>query len=442
VAAGLRGPWRLAARSLFRQRTRTSAMVAAICAISAVAVAGAAVGLASERTDRREHALDALPRDLVRVEARQYYDDRIEVEPPAGVLDRAAEQAAAVLPGAEAYTISDAVAPGPRSKPVIRATGVVPAGSAGDEGPVAIGLLPERATIADDQFRDAYGLDAAVRHQLDEVGAVWFGPVPGRATLEATSYPVPLPAPDPNGTLRAEVLPGDTVSFPAAIVEPEHGHGYGTDGELLLTPQKADELGWTSLATEVVLRTPEPLTGAQRHAIDDLGLAAEAAREDAAADAAADPAGAPLTSDLFVRLGYQGPRLGVGPGIIETVPSAVALAFALLVLAIGLALAAVETRDERDVLAALGAAPRTLRRTNGTKAFLLTLLGGAIALPVGLLPVAVSRQLGGDSTVIVPWTTIALLLVAVPVVAALVTSTATRAALRFRPIQVSTATFE
>jgi hypothetical protein len=395
--------------------------------------------LATERRDRSEHALEALPRDLVRVEARQHYDDLIEKEPPAGVLDRAADQAAAALPEAERYAISDAVAPGPRSKPVIRATDVVPAGSSGDEGPVAIGLLPERATIADDQFRAAYGVDAAVRHQLDEVGAVWFGPVPGRATLEATSYPLPLPPPDPNGNSLAGTLPGDTVSFAAAIVRPAHGHGYGTDGELLLTPRKADELGWTAVPAEVVFRTPDPLTGAQRDAVDDIVLAAEAAQQ----RAAADPDQAALTRDLFVRLDYEGPRLDVGPGIIETVPTAVALAFVLLVLAVGLALAAVETRDERDVLAALGAAPRTLRRTTGTKAFLLTVLGGAIAVPVGLLPVAVISHLdGGDSTVLVPWTTIALLLVAVPLVAALVTSTATRAALRFRPVRVSTATFE
>ena len=43
---------------------------------------------------------------------------------------------------------------------------------------------------------------------------------------------------------------------------------------------------------------------------------------------------------------------------------------------------------------------------------------------------------------IVPWTTITLLLVAVPLLAALITSTATRAALRFGPVRVSTATFE
>jgi len=107
-----------------------------------------------------------------------------------------------------------------------------------------------------------------------------------------------------------------------------------------------------------------------------------------------------------------------------------ALLFALFVVAVGLALAAAETRDERDVLAALGAAPRTVRRANGCKAFLLTLLGGAVAVPVGLLPVAVSSRLAEDDTLslVVPWRTIALLVVAVPLLAAAVTAAATAAA--------------
>jgi len=102
---------------------------------------------------------------------------------------------------------------------------------------------------------------------------------------------------------------------------------------------------------------------------------------------------------------------------------------ALLVVAIGLALAAAESCDERDVLAVLGAPPRTLRRTNGGKAFLLTLLGGAVAVPVGLLPVAVVTRVARDGfPVVVPWRTIGLVVVAVLLLAA--------------AVRVSTATFD
>jgi hypothetical protein len=87
--------------------------------------------------------------------------------------------------------------------------------------------------------------------------------------------------------------------------------------------------------------------------------------------------------------------------------------------------------------------PRTLRRTSAGKAFLLTLLGGAVAVPVGLLPVAVITRLASDGLpVVVPWRTIALLVVAVPLVAAAAASTATRLAGRYRPLRISTATFD
>ena len=66
-----------------------------------------------------------------------------------------------------------------------------------------------------------------------------------------------------------------------------------------------------------------------------------------------------------------------------------------------------------------------------------------MAVPVGFLPVAVvTRLLADDFPVVVPWRTIALIVVAVPVLAAIVTSTATRVASRYRPVQISTASFD
>ncbi len=50
------------------------------------------------------------------------------------------------------------------------------------------------------------------------------------------------------------------------------------------------------------------------------------------------------------------------------------LILVLAVVAIGLSLAAAESRDERDVLLAVGASPMTLRRVAATKAWVLTLV--------------------------------------------------------------------
>jgi putative ABC transport system permease protein len=137
---------------------------------------------------------------------------------------------------------------------------------------------------------------------------------------------------------------------------------------------------------------------------------------------------------------YRGPDGALATvGLIETAPAAVALLFALGVVAIGLALAAAESADERNLLIALGAPPRTLRRTNGAQALLLTLLGALVAVPIALGPLAVLCRLGGDDLpFVVPWRTIALVVVAVPLAAAGLSAVATRD----RRWQVSTATFD
>ena len=414
VAAGLRGPWRLAARSLFRQRTRTSALVSAICAISAVAVAVAALGLAMEQDERQKDLIGDMPSDVVRIRADAFGIAGLEER--ADSVDGAVRQAVVALPDAERFAISTAVSP------VLVRDFVPDDPRFGDDS----WPIPEHAFVVDDPFRHAYDLHATTRRLLDRVGAVWLGPAPGRTTIDTvTAVPAavdtaavgqPSDGLVPSELAPRDVAPGQPITFEAAVVGPEHADGLGMPGELLVTPQRAQELGLDTSRTEVVLRTPEPLTAAELAEVDRLRLVLEAER------------GNGSTSTAWV-WNYQ-PSLYVGPGIIETVPAAVALLFALFVVAVGLALAAAETRDERDVLAALGAAPRTVRRANGCKAFLLTLLGGAVAVPVGLLPVAVSSRLAEDDTLslVVPWRTIALLVVAVPLLAAAVTAAATAAA--------------
>ncbi|MBA2496608.1 MAG: hypothetical protein H0V33_05840 [Acidimicrobiia bacterium] len=112
-------------------------------------------------------------------------------------------------------------------------------------------------------------------------------------------------------------------------------------------------------------------------------------------------------------------------------------------IAVSLALAASETRDERDVLVVAGAAPSTMRRTSGRKALLLSGLGAALAVPVGFLPVAVFTAVSSDDLPLVfPWRVVLLLLVAVPVVAAAVTTVGSGIVLRLRPVRVSTMAFD
>ena len=112
-------------------------------------------------------------------------------------------------------------------------------------------------------------------------------------------------------------------------------------------------------------------------------------------------------------------------------------------MAVNLALSAAETRDERDVLTIAGAAPGMMSRTNGYKAALLTGMGSLLAIPVGLLPVAVFlRAYGTSKPFVFPGAVVALLVVAVPVAAGLVTGAASALALRVRPVHISTMAYD
>ncbi len=137
------------------------------------------------------------------------------------------------------------------------------------------------------------------------------------------------------------------------------------------------------------------------------------------------------------------PSAVVNPHLLEALLTSAAFLLSLFVVAVSLALAAAETRDERDVLVVVGAPPPTVRRTSGRKALLLSLLGAALAVPVGFLPVSVfTAASDANLPLVFPWRVVALLLVAVPLMAAAVTTACSRLALRLRPVRVSTMAFD
>jgi putative ABC transport system permease protein len=93
-------------------------------------------------------------------------------------------------------------------------------------------------------------------------------------------------------------------------------------------------------------------------------------------------------------------------------------AVALAILAVVLALLGAESRRDRAILVAVGAEPRTRRRLAGVNAILVAGLAGILAVPTGFAPMAVqeiSRRVG--EVVVVPWATIAFVLLGVPVIA-------------------------
>jgi len=107
--------------------------------------------------------------------------------------------------------------------------------------------------------------------------------------------------------------------------------------------------------------------------------------------------------------------------------TAVALLLLAAIVTVGLALAAQDSRGEAQVLTALGAPPRTLRRVGAFRPALLVLVAALISIPAGLLPAAAVVAVSRDDAFPTPAQpfrvdlgTIALVLIAAPIAVALV----------------------
>jgi ABC-type antimicrobial peptide transport system permease subunit len=120
-----------------------------------------------------------------------------------------------------------------------------------------------------------------------------------------------------------------------------------------------------------------------------------------------------------------------------------ALLFTLIVVAIGLSLSAAESRDERDVLASIGAKPSAMRRVAGLKAAWLALAGGLLAIPTGYLPLwagvaATTSNRDVDVGTPFPWWIALGVVIAIPIVAGLGAWLASFVAQTVRPVRMST----
>lgn len=94
---------------------------------------------------------------------------------------------------------------------------------------------------------------------------------------------------------------------------------------------------------------------------------------------------------------------------------------ALIVVAVALALAAAESRADQRTLQAVGADPRLGRTVAAWRATLLAGLAAVLAVPAGLAPAwgLVRAAIQSSDLFVIPWTTIAVTTVGVPLVAAL-----------------------
>jgi putative ABC transport system permease protein len=396
----LRGAWRFAARSLARQRTRTAAVVSAVCVTTALALAAASLVLAAAAQDERHRtrlAADHVVLTSYLGDAYRTPDGDLPVVRPRAVPEDLVAGVLRALPGARRVDLPRVARPAPAE---LRDAAYVPAGRPdGYEVPDT-----SAATVATEDALRAYGADDEVREALAADGAVGFAYDGGHLTLPTSA-----------GPLRVRMLRRPSAgAFPA----------------LLLTPEVAARAGWRPAPPNVLVDAPAPLTEVQRLAVwgvyeDWADERPDAAEQQGTSVYLDNPSSAPSERAL--------------QGLLATG----ALLFTIFFVALSLALAAAETRDERDALTVVGAGTKVLRRTSARKALLVTVLGALLGLPVGLVPVLVlSRVLPDPMPFVMPWTVAGLLVVAVPVAAAAITSVASAVAMRVRPVRVSTMAFD
>lgn len=414
--------WRLALRSLARSRTRSAAVVAAI----AVAVGGAvAAGAVAESVITSDGGCcpPALPADAV---VLMGWQDRALAGGPGGLEDLGPLRDVD-LPDAAVTGILEIV-PDSEVSPVRMATF--------DPAPFDPSMDwndPSGPMIATPAVLDLIGLSSADRDTLAEVGAIQPTRVVGYA--DDSFYVTDGPSSDdPEADLfrmeyRAEA---GIVEAPYAVAADPVQRSWNL--QLLMTEEAALDAGFSIVQTGVIVRSDAPLTEVQR---DELALLARD-YDGTPIDAFIEPGDPPRTEatsqsgsldDVYYSVQYDEPRWRSSGSsdlwIARLVILGAALAISLLVVSIGLALAAAEGREERDTFTIVGAKPSSMRRQAAARAAVLALVGIGLGVPLGFVPTyvvdRVTRNAGPSSysqPIGFPWLGVVTLVVVIPAVVA------------------------
>jgi putative ABC transport system permease protein len=438
IAARLRGAWRLAARSLARQRTRTSAVVSAVCATTALAIGASALVLSAHAQDQRRGEWmrnDEVVLDAALVDSGPPGQSLAPTHRPSWVPEDVLGSVVSLLPGSQASSLTGLGAANGIVQWEVRTATLGALATEGSSPRNSLGA--QTAALVDDALLARYnlpreGLDALAKDGILVIGS---GHRAGTVTVLAveTSTGIKVGQPSPDSAPAALGASGLLDSSPLQVTSvPEGDRLLGSLPRVLLTAERAAALGLQLVPGPTLVRAPLPLTNVQRGEVQDA--------MDEARDAAMDAASGPTIS---IDARFQYPSSDIDPRLLEALLTTVAFLLSLFVVAVSLALAAAETRDERDVLVVVGAPAPTMRKAGSRKAMLLTFLGAALAVPVGFLPVAVFTAASKDNIPLVfPWRTTLLLLVAVPLLAGAVTNLCSGLALRWRPVTVSTMAFD
>ena len=399
VASRLSASWRLSGRSLARTRWRSAAVVTAIGVAGAFSVAA---GSLAGNLDNHSEGPTELPFDVAVITTQ-------DGGPASGIDPGTLREMRSVLdPSAESLVLGlglDAPADSVMQNAYETSQMMV--------------VQPFEVTIADDEFLDGVGLSTADRARLDDVGAMLLGygmvVLDGPSTA-ATSSPVRLIGVDTDIEFDATSNRDDFKSRNAAR-------------SVIITEAKAAELGLEVIPIGIRFTTPDDLTTEQRRDLDTIRFGGETPVD---SWIVGDESPTYPTAVAGAWIDYQWVNNPASETLVQAAIVAATLLLVLLVVAIGLSLAAVESRDERNTLIAVGASPSTLRRRSATTATLLAVTGGVLAVPAGLLPVWVVWNVS-DEPVNVPWISIAAVVVVIPALVGAIALVVSGIAQRLRP---------
>lgn len=404
--------WRLSGRSLCRTRWRSAAVVTAIGVAGAFAVAGASV--ASDLDGSGTSDATDLPRNVVLLRSTDG-TDASGLDP--GILRDVRD---VVGTSAESMVYGLDVAP-PNDEQINDAFANT------DEMAFVYITTPNEVTVADDALIDGMGLSAADRAALDEVGAMalW-----GNFVSDDPNVPTEQPV------STGRLFTGDgEIGFDVIGVEDPFESRNGVSG-YVMTEQQATELGIDVIPTGIRFTADDDITGTQRSALDEIRFG-EDGFNDAwiVGDETAEYPNVDNSGSFWID--YQYINSNPSETLVQAAIVAATLLLVLLVVAIGLSLAAVESRDERNTLIAVGASPSTLRRRSATTAVVLAATGGVLAIPTGLLPVwTVTLAASGDDSATIPWLSIVAIVVVVPLLVGAMALVGSAIIQRVRPPKV------
>lgn len=295
---------------------------------------------------------------------------------------------------------------------------------------------PEGPRIADPALIDIIGLSSADIELLETTGSLQ--PVSRWDLANPADRGTPLfQYEGPDGVFELAATPATTA----------YRYEYGGWGLPLVTEAYARELGFDIVERGAIIRAPQGLTVDQRNQLAEIQTAVAGPQLDAFVEPDDPPrssiTSAPESGENWSVV-FDEPRHRLvdesDVWIARLVVVAAALLLSLLVVAIGLSLAAAEGRDERNVLAVVGATPATMRRQSSARATVMALTGIGLGIPTGFLPAWVLYSVLNSNSQIsteplrFPWLIVAGLLVVVPLLVAGVAWVGSGLGQRFRPV--------